>query len=572
MPRGRRHYLSRFSWIPGLDSRKEPDDVPEPTAPKPRPPRSLRDTLRPSLSTYSGPYNVAVLEIEVPVTNSRAFSHIKREGKHVLSLETVLFALYYPAAVGTGSGSDPSGRPKWSRPTWLTRPRRSVSNGYSSNAGLPRWLTTTLLLSTAALTKLPAYRNAALASHLPDSRQHGEEKSKQSSRVGEERAGGGRLPKFPLMIFSHGLGGTRAAYSSICEEFASYGFVVCAMEHRDGSGPKTFVNRQEQTNQVDEEEEEEEEEEGWRNSTDEVEYVWPRYPRDDTKPGEKADADLQRAQIEMRQAEILEAYKALVEIISGRGEEVSKRNLMKKGSKGASSRGLEGADWDSRTGRVQLESITVAGHSFGAATAIEVLRHRDESFSFIGQGIIYDPWGVAIQDPDSKHRINTPLPCINSESFMQWGTNYEAILKVSEEAMESDNRCCLLFPHISKHLLKMTAEPKRSLDINISASLDFLSRVVADKGAFMDLKVEQCLKDVEGNPGQVDSNNHIKIKKEERRVQNIVDGGGLIGQQHHRKNEVWMHASPEGQGRVRSDGVKTREAAMRDGNKKLAIA
>jgi len=47
--------------------------------------------------------------------------------------------------------------------------------------------------------------------------------------------------KFPTMVFSHGLGGTRLAYSHLCGSLASYGMVVIAPEHRDGSAPVTFV-------------------------------------------------------------------------------------------------------------------------------------------------------------------------------------------------------------------------------------------------------------------------------------------------------------------------------------------
>lgn len=47
--------------------------------------------------------------------------------------------------------------------------------------------------------------------------------------------------KFPTMIFSHGLGGTRLAYSHICGSMASYGMVVIVPEHRDGSAPVTFI-------------------------------------------------------------------------------------------------------------------------------------------------------------------------------------------------------------------------------------------------------------------------------------------------------------------------------------------
>ena len=38
--------------------------------------------------------------------------------------------------------------------------------------------------------------------------------------------------KWPLVVFSHGLGCCRGAYSRVCYDIASYGFVVAATEHR----------------------------------------------------------------------------------------------------------------------------------------------------------------------------------------------------------------------------------------------------------------------------------------------------------------------------------------------------
>lgn len=62
-----------------------------------------------------------MMEIEIPVSESRVFSRIKRNGNYALKLETVLFAIYYPAALGSGEGMDPSGRTNWSRPVCRTR-------------------------------------------------------------------------------------------------------------------------------------------------------------------------------------------------------------------------------------------------------------------------------------------------------------------------------------------------------------------------------------------------------------------------------------------------------------------
>src|ERR1700743_1755603 len=142
-------------------------DVPLTKKPKERPPKGLRDKvpLYGKLPHYTGPYEVGVIDLEVPAAKPRTFSDIKRHGVHVLALETVLMTIYYPAHLDArfDVGTPTAGQKH--RPTWLTRPRDQTSRGYGYSAGLPEHLVMAFFFCTTWFTKLPAYRNARLAEH-----------------------------------------------------------------------------------------------------------------------------------------------------------------------------------------------------------------------------------------------------------------------------------------------------------------------------------------------------------------------------------------------------------------------
>lgn len=443
------------------------------------------------------------MEIEVPAQHPRHFSHITRKGRHIIQLETVLMTVYYPA-IHTDDAWHNQQKTKYSRELWLGRPRMSIAAGYGQFAGVGP-LAIPIFVPTM-WTKLPAYRNAPVSRAWAPQVDTKQESLKVKLETGPKPEGAPDEPVFPMILFTHGLGGTRTMYSSVCGEFASYGFVVCAVEHRDGSGPRTYINHPKpppggkdemlKNHNLDHTNDE------YKRGFDIIDYTFPKDNPSDTSPhNEKGvDRDLREAQIDLRLAELEEAYRVMCELEKGNGEAIAAQNMRREGYKGSSRHGLRNVDWSRWKGCLNTQHVTICGHSFGAATAVEVLRHNPDRFPYISQGIIYDIWGASVrpaaEDANAEHRIRAPIIAINSEAFTYWPRNFDLVESLVREAQEgpvsapawlmtlrgtvhvSQSDFSLLYPNMCSLFLKAVANPRRALDLNINASLEFLSHVL----------------------------------------------------------------------------------------------
>lgn len=471
-----------------------------------KPTKTLRERFLHRLPHYTGPYSVGYMDIEVPARNPRPISSLKRNGKPVLRMDTVLMGVYYPGDLRKEAESK-EGIKGMHRVDWMPRPRLATAKGYAKFLNIPEMPVTAYLACTTLFTKLPAFRNAKLASFWPDSVLH--EAGPEGDRA-RESEGDEKRPKFPVIIFSHGLGGSRLCYSAICGELASFGFIVVAMEHRDGSGARTHVSLPED---IDPAEIESSTAKIYTNDdTDKkaagkkvrgrgkkgvnpyyvVDYILPKDNAQDTSPHNPQGVDhvLRSAQIELRQEEIKEAYHVISLINAGKGEEVAKMNLRKKGNIGSSSMGLIGIQWEDWKDSMFLNTVSMMGHSFGGATTVQLC--RDDSLTWLASGLILDAWGQATPPGGDKpsNSVGKPIIAISSEAFMHWKDNYDRVVSFCNEARGSGALCWMLTIAGSTHLamtdfavlypvwmsvfMKSLVSPSRAFYLTIVASLEFL--------------------------------------------------------------------------------------------------
>lgn len=263
------------------------------------------------------------------------------------------------------------------------------------------------------------------------------------------------------MVFSHGLGGSRNAYSHLCGSLASYGLIVIAPDHRDGSAPVSFIRDVE------------------GKITKKVDYK--ALPHTPSRKVEEARDE----QLKIRLWELGMIHKILVQMdhgrqltnfIADRAEEPQQQTLYSKGSLAELASRLAGDKFpDQYKPAVTKGDLTMfkskldvhtpgkiawAGHSFGAASVIQFVKtvyystaeNKPETYqplynpgksSSLTRQItpdspvtVLDLWTLPLESSSTQWLWNRPLPCyaqdgpaganllaILSEAFFKWRGN-----------------------------------------------------------------------------------------------------------------------------------------------------
>lgn len=450
--------------------------------------KSLNPT--PSFPDYTGPYKVGTIDVEIPVSELKSPSPQPASAE---GLDTVLFRIWYPCVDDHAK--------KHERITWLPNPQREHIAAYSRFLGGGKTASTILSFFPRIMHYVspPARKNAKLhPSPQPDSR-------------------------WPLMIFSHGLGGNRNTYSHVAGSIASHGMVVITPEHRDGSAPVSYSRKP-----------------GSMRDKDSKTVEYKKVPHAATPEVH----EIRTAQLETRLWELGLIHDALIRIEAGTPPTNSNTSSVSLLPIFASKLAI------SKPG-----SIAFAGHSFGAATVSQFIKsifyspYTDAPADFMP---LYNPaptseikkqitpqtplalldiWLLPLRAPSSRYLWNLPLPsyapsgpggggllAIESQAFWKWRVH----LKLTKRFLGPDPDCTgtgktcdrdgrtlahmyyaeksahlsqsdfgILFPWVTRKMMGVE-EPERVLRLNVRAVLQLLrdSGVPVAETSRVDMELE----------------------------------------------------------------------------------
>ena len=447
----------------------------------------------PSFPAYPGPHTVGTLDVEIPTAELPSPSPAPDP-----SISTVSFRVFYPC-----QPSAPSTKPVY----WLPEPQREYFEGYVKFLGAsPRlsWLLRWVLIianftrnadgwvhcaryvpifNLLSSITIPALRNASIVPATTPSK------------------------RWPVMVFSHGLGGTKNAYSYITGALASHGIVVVAPEHRDGSAPISIVHAVDDSRRK------------------VVDYISiPHRPGQDVEDG-------RNKQLRLRLWELGLVHEALLQIDTG----AQLANIAERQD------GKDRVNSELSMFRAKLDvhvpgCISWSGHSFGAASMIQLFKSvfyhnvasdlshphlplftTSESSAIARQItpsstlILFDLWSMVLRTSATDWLFQRPLPCYSpsgsggsallavlSEAFVKWRANLSITKAVVFPPQGADpasrSRVAaphvfypvasahmgqsdfgLLWPWLTRRVLK-SDNPIQAFRLNVRAVLEMLRR------------------------------------------------------------------------------------------------
>ncbi|XP_065277684.1 platelet-activating factor acetylhydrolase 2, cytoplasmic isoform X1 [Emys orbicularis] len=374
----------------------------------------------------------------------------------------LFFRLFYPCLPQEGA----------EQPLWI--PRREYCDGLADYINL-KWCTP-LLSVTFGSYRVPVSWN------------------------GPFKACGSR---YPLIIFSHGLGAFRTVYSAVCAEMASRGFLVMALEHRTQEQSLIFSlkwgHSEAESNakyspfpcmpRVSDE---------WQLLSD---LTWLScYSRRDHSACATYFCKAEAGGSDSLEAALQEEWIPFRRVQEGRKEfhfrnpQVHQRanecvrglRLVQDISSGKAVTNVlhKGFDLSALKESVDLSKVAVMGHSFGGATAILALSKEDH----FRCAVALDAWMFPLKN-DLYHKVTKPVLFINTEKF-QTAESVAKMKRLSSRNRQTKIITLLGSVHLSQtdftflagNLLNRlfqtrgTLDPYAGLDITNRAALAFLQK------------------------------------------------------------------------------------------------
>ncbi|KAL8779688.1 MAG: hypothetical protein Q9213_006813 [Squamulea squamosa] len=424
----------------------------------------------PSFPSYTGRYAVGTTDVEIPVVELPSPSPSPRS-----SLSTVSFRIFYPCESSAKSAK---------LVYWLPDPQQEYLGAYLRFLGASRRLSVFLrnlpFLRILSYITIPVIQNANLL-QAPT-----------------------KTKRWPVMVFSHGLGGTKNAYSHLLGSLSSHGMVVIATDHRDGSAPLSLIR------------------EASGSAPQHIEYKSISHRQ--TPEVEEARDD----QLKIRLWELGLIHEALLKI--DRGEPLL-NTLAEKSTETMGDLAMFKSALDVHTpGR-----ISWSGHSFGAATVVQFVKSvfyapskqapssykplfEPSTSSQIVHQItpsspisLLDLWCMPLLSKSTRWLNTLPLPCyapngpggknviaILSDAFFKWGSNLDQLKRTISEDPSRDHVLVkshaapyvfypvssahlsqsdfgIMFPWLTRKAFK-AEDPARTLRLNTRAILEVLRR------------------------------------------------------------------------------------------------